>query len=662
MGRNWRPAAWALAGYAALAVLQAWPLPRHLSTHVTGLPGGDTSVYIWNTWVFRHELMQGRSPLETSAVLALDAPVDLALHNYTIFADLVAVALQPAFGLIASFNAIYLLNVALAGWGTFLLARRVTGTALEAFAAGALFACSPFLVARSTAHYSLAAAAPLPFFLYWLDRTWSSRRLAPALATGACVAWAAVCDPYYAIYCAMLGAVFVLVRSVSARRLPAPPRTWAKRLLELAMLGLLVLIVAVVLGARTVAIGPVQVSMRSLYTPVLSLTVLAIARVAIGYSVRTAWREVPSWRLAGLGVSACAATAVLLAPLLASLADLIAAGEGLGPGVLWRSSPPGVDLVSLLVPNPGHPLAPAAWVDWLSVQPNRYEENVASLPLVAIGIVLVATTLARHRPDPLWLAVTAGFALLAIGPFVRIAGVDTYVPGPWAILRYLPVLGAARMPSRFAVVAVLGLAVLTAAALAALARRDPRRRSRVLAVASALLALELLPVPRTLYAVDVPAVYHTIGADPRPVRVLSVPAGIRDGLSSLGDFSATSQLYQTAHGKPLIGGYLSRVPAATKRAYREIPVMDALITLSENRALSLDQVERARRSAGAFLRDANIGYVVIDTYRASLELQSFAIELLRLTEVARSGSHVLYAPRQPPDAGSGGDRSAAPAN
>ena len=41
---------------------------------------------------------------------------------------------------------------------------------------------------------------------------------------------------------------------------------------------------------------------------------------------------------------------------------------------------------------------------------------------------------------------------------------NTHVPGPWAFLRYVPVIGLARTPSRFSIVFMLALAVLFAAA------------------------------------------------------------------------------------------------------------------------------------------------------------------------------------------------------
>jgi hypothetical protein len=49
MQSSWRQGACALIAFVGLAVVQAWPLPHHFSTHLTGPPTGDTGVYVWNT-------------------------------------------------------------------------------------------------------------------------------------------------------------------------------------------------------------------------------------------------------------------------------------------------------------------------------------------------------------------------------------------------------------------------------------------------------------------------------------------------------------------------------------------------------------------------------------------------------------------------------------
>jgi hypothetical protein len=56
----WRPHAFALAGYVVVALAFVWPLPLTLHRHLTGPPGGDTGVYVWNQWVFQHEILEHR--------------------------------------------------------------------------------------------------------------------------------------------------------------------------------------------------------------------------------------------------------------------------------------------------------------------------------------------------------------------------------------------------------------------------------------------------------------------------------------------------------------------------------------------------------------------------------------------------------------------------
>jgi hypothetical protein len=281
---------------------------------------------------------------------------------------------------------------------------------------------------------------------------------------------------------------------------------------------------------------------------------------------------------------------------------------------------------------------------WLAAKAGRYEEQVASLSLVGLLVIALAWWRAAFRPSRFWLAVTLGFGLLALGPFIQFAGLNTYVPTPWTILRYAPLVGAARMPSRFAVVALLGFCVIFASALAALASRYPQRRRWILGTAAFALAFELLPVPRTLYSAEIPAVYRTIAADPRPIRVLELPFGIRDGLSSIGDFSAASQFYQTAHGKGLVGGYLSRISNRRAAFLRRRPVLNALVALSEKRELSARGAGRARRRAADFLAQERVGYVVIDGARVSPQLREFAITLLNLRRIESSGRYEVYVP------------------
>jgi hypothetical protein len=271
-------------------------------------------------------------------------------------------------------------------------------------------------------------------------------------------------------------------------------------------------------------------------------------------------------------------------------------------------------------------------------------EYTAALSLVALAVVALAAWRVGYRPRAGWIWLTAGFAALSLGPFVYVAGVNTHIPGPWSLLRYVPLVGAARTPTRFSIVAALGLAILLAGALAAFGRHYPHRRRLITAVVGVFLVFELLPAPRALYSAAVPAFYHVIAQDPRPVRVLQLPFGVRDGTFTAGNFGARSLFFQTVHGKPLVGGYLSRISANRVQAVRSLPTVDALVTMSEGGTLTPAHEAWIRSRGPGFIRRANIGYVVIHQPSTPPHLVRFVIDAWRLEEVERDGDRVLYRP------------------
>jgi hypothetical protein len=235
--------------------------------------------------------------------------------------------------------------------------------------------------------------------------------------------------------------------------------------------------------------------------------------------------------------------------------------------------------------------------------------------------------------------------LLALGPFIHIAGINSYIPGPWAFLRYVPILGLTRSPSRFSVVLMLGVAILFATALTSLARRYPAKRRLIVSTVGVLLLLELLPAPRPIYSAAIPRIYEHVKAAPHDVRLMELPVGARDGTSSVGNFTARSQFFQTFHEKPLVGGYLSRVSQRRIDAMRSNPMLDALMLLSEGGNLPAETVARLIDLGPVWTERSKIGFVVIDRGRSTPALRDFAIDALRLEHVDTDGDLDLYRPR-----------------
>jgi hypothetical protein len=646
--RSWRPHARAFLIFCSLAIVFAWPLPLHLSTHLTAPVSGDAGVYVWNQWVFRHELVEHRSlPYFTGKIFSLAPRANLSLHNYTTFANLVALPLMGPLGVVTTFNVVYLLMIVLSAYAMFLLARYLTGSDAESILAGALFAWSPVLVTRGMGHYSLVAAAPLPIFVLLLLRAEHRWRVRDGVLLGFVMAWAATTDVYYAVFCVLIAVLAGGAHVVRVRRSQLPASPALTHTIEILIVALMGLVVALALGRgwRTTFLGS-QISIRGLYTPMLMLTVLTIVRV--GLWCRLSWPRIERerlWPVLRLGVVSAGVAAVVLSPVLYALGMRLADAEPLRWRPFWRSGPPGIDLAALLLPNPNHPLAPQGLRDWLTPRADLYLERVASIPFIAVAAVLLAWR-SGWRPPRAWVVLTIVFGALACGPFFHVAGFNTYVPGPWALLRYVPVVGLARTPSRFSVVLMLGVAVLFALAMRHLTLRYAVPRRWILAAVGSLLLFELLPAPRPLHAATVPSIYKRIVEDPRDdIRVLELPFGIRDGTWAIGNFTARSQFYQTVHEKPIVGGYLSRVSRKRVKETRRHRVLDVLIRLSANPGLTVSSAERLTRGGRHFVRRANLGYVVIDRDRASDALVQFAKRAFGLELLERDGPFELYQPR-----------------
>jgi hypothetical protein len=645
--REWFPRLGVAAGYGSLAVLFTWPLAAHLGTRLTGDPGGDTGVYVWNQWVFQHEASAGANPLSTAQILSLTDRVDLSQHNYTAFLDVLALPASRWLGVVATFNVVFLFVTVLTALCAYALARRsFAATRLEAFAAGVAFAWSPALVARSTGHFSLVAAAPLAVFLLALTNAVRTRSSRHAALAGFAMAWAAFCDAYYAVFCLLIAGLYGLSRVVTiataSHRKPIP---WVW-LLDLLIVTLGGLVLGLALGMGTgVEVAGVAISIRGLYTPVLVLTLLVLARLALVVRPRVAGIDrARAWvKPVIVGILACAGP---LSPVLYGLGLQVWDGGFVNPPIFWRSSPRGLDLLAFVHPNPNHAWSRWLWGDGQAAAPTAYVEYTAALSLIAVSVIAFAVWRAGFRPARGWWWVTIGFACLALGPFVIVWGVNTYVPGPWALLRYAPLVGAARTPTRFSIVVALGVAILLAGALAAIGTRWPNRRRLAGIAVLSLLIVELCPAPRTLYSAEISPLYEIVAADPRPVRLLSLPFGVRDGVSSAGDFSARYLFNQTKHEKPLIGGYLSRISRwRVDLMQRDHPEISALIILSEGRALDEAASREFVESGLDFVERAQIGYVVVDRERSSPSLTSLASAAFALEPIASDGLIALYRPR-----------------
>ena len=118
-------------------------------------------------------------------------------------------------------------------------------------------------------------------------------------------------------------------------------------------------------GGPMIALGSmigVRLSMRTLYTPMLIVSCLVLLRVVLALRPRihfsgTLMPSRPVLKAAAVGMLAML---LPLSPVLYAFGERLAFDNGVGTPVYWRSSPPGVDLLAFVLPNPNHPLWGAA--------------------------------------------------------------------------------------------------------------------------------------------------------------------------------------------------------------------------------------------------------------------------------------------------------------
>lgn len=259
------------------------------------------------------------------------------------------------------------------------------------------------------------------------------------------------------------------------------------------------------------------------------------------------------------------------------------------------------DLLAFFVPSPRNPLFGRLTASlYERFTGNPYEQTVylgyVLMALAALGVL--TTTRAATR---LFRVSAAAAFVLALGPFLHVAGEVSRVPLPYLLLRYVPFVRGARVPSRFAELLLLSLIVLAAYGLAKACARVGGRGRAWLAVAvlvAALLETTLAPLP--VVSARAPAVYAEIGRSPEASTVLELPFDVR---------IIKYHYYQTIHGKRMLGGN----PVRPRQKYAAYPQGIPLMPLLREPKLLLDQPDPAdaRRDAERLAAFFEVRHVVI---------------------------------------------------
>jgi hypothetical protein len=234
------------------------------------------------------------------------------------------------------------------------------------------------------------------------------------------------------------------------------------------------------------------------------------------------------------------------------------------------------------------------------------------------------------------------FGVWSLGPYVDIAGHATTLWLPATVVRWIPVLSNARIPGRAIIVVSLCCAILSAHALRWLLSRPFARAVPVAAALVTLLVLDYVPHSPAVYRLPGAALYDNIRKDGTPGAICELPLGIRDGFGETGRFDSRTLYFQTVHERPILGGFLARLPRSVVDRYQEMPIVGSLLRLSGGGSIDEEHADRDRSDAAHALASLGIRYFVIDRTTAPPDLLRYVRMALPLRLIAQDDERALY--------------------
>ena len=384
--------------------------------------------------------------------------------------------------------------------------------------------------------------------------------------------------------------------------------------------------------------------------------------------VLAVWRP---WRLrwSALGRLALAmAVAVLIwSPVLVPIAREFLTGDYALTG--WGESVKlSADAVGLVTPTALNPIARAArlfrdagaaqtdsWTAALRAVEEgkgRFSDiNTVFLGYVTLALAVLGAWVGRKRLRP-WIWSALVFGVLALGPLLQINGryrfsLDNMLPEgvtfplPFTLLHFIPFINGNRAPNRNSAILMLTLAVLAGYGAAWLLGRisrisesrrikEIRREQGNTAIRERIASRIYVSPLSTCLLVSSPS-SSSPSTSPsrcrRPTRpsrrstsrsrsepgefaIMQLPLGWRNSFGVLGSEQTNLQYFQTAHGKPMLGGNISRAPAYKMDYFARIPLFKALTDLELYREVSPETDAAARKQAGDLMALYDVRYFI----------------------------------------------------
>jgi hypothetical protein len=474
--------------YVLGAIIFTWPLVLRLGNGVINAASGDTWQHLWHLWWVKHSLLDLRVLPYYTEMLYYPQRVDLLLDSLNVSTGVISIPFQLIFGLVPTYNLVTILSVVFSGYFTFLLAGYLIRDYRVAFVSGVIFAFCPLVS-------------------FWINL--GQLDLIPAF-------W----FPLYLLF--------------YLKTLRGDNWKW---------------------NGAGAALVFVVMSLTSWYFTYYGLIISGLVLLWHLFSYGKKEERRANWRGILLrGIATPALAGLLLSPILLRTMSAVGGEQNLGRQTYYNFWLNSAALFDFIKPGPS-----AIWGIFGAKETSDYQWLFLGFVALALALIGLVTQLRQ-----LWFWGLTGlvFFEISLGPTLRLfvkdevlataADAENGLPTLNRLLYALPFGDIARIPAVSVIGLYLMLAILAAYGLNWLMPHLKFRQAAVVVpvVASALIFLEFLPLPRIIADTSYTGFYEELSRMPEEFAVIDLP--------EKGDYLA--MYYQTLHGKPIVGGYTARQP------------------------------------------------------------------------------------------------------
>jgi hypothetical protein len=567
-----------VVGYSALAILLSWPLVRHAADSV--LAGGpDTDLFLWTLGWDTHALTHGIFSI-FDANITYPQRLTLA-YSENLIGDVLFAApvLWVTGNIVLTLNVVSLLTCVFCGIGTYLLARSIGVSRAGATLAGIIFAFSPPRFLRIT-QLHLTSVHWIPFTLAFLHKYFENGRPRDLRLAAAFFTLQALSSGHGAVFNSI-----AVIALVAYRIALGEPLAVGRRVRDLGVSGAMLLVPTLLSIAPYLVLQRTMNFRRSLENwAVPASTFLATpshadASLLSMFSLGWVNENAAAWLFPGVLPLALAAAALVWWPSsgsgtrgwrepvwiwLAAISDIVALLSLAAALALELSGPFRWKIGSTTVLTVRSPIRVWAFLVLAVLVRAGLHRLVAFDPRgrVRSWRAAYARWADRHRGDArIFYAVLTLIALwLSIGPPLSV----------WPWVYWLPGLNLIRVPSRFTILAVLGLAVLASLGFDRLTGGRTTRATRMwawLAGAALVAEFSVIPLGITPYPVEIPEIDRWLDSRPKPFAIAEVPLPPFGAGGAWERRQSAYMLHSMAHWQKTVHGHPSLRPALHEALY-----------------------------------------------------------------------------------------------